>query len=178
GHRAAGPLFRPALRRTDAAADRGDSDRDPGRDAPLPVARKRPRAREPDRAGGDSLVRPTPHGPARAPRPPVYPGGAGRERVDARGSRAGAHHARARGDELDARRPAGRRRAPRDEADDSSVLDEAAGDRPPRLMTTGVLPAPRLIRAQWSVLRRRVPRRAHRPVAPRATTSERPRRDQ
>src|SRR5207302_2627808 len=87
--------------------------------------------------GESSLGRPTAHSPARTPRPPVYPDGAERKRVDARGDQAGPRRVCPRGDELDRRRPAGRCRAPRNEADDSSVVYETARDRAPFLIRGG-----------------------------------------
>ena len=69
--------------------------------------------------------------------PSVYPAGAGRQRVDARASQAGPRDTRPGGDELDRRWPPGRCRAPRNEADDASVVYEAARDRAARLICGG-----------------------------------------
>src|SRR5439155_6166989 len=131
------PPFRPALRGADAAADRG---------IPTETLDALRRYRWPgnvrelenliERAvilsAGPRLTVPLEHlGPS------VYPACAGRQRVDARASQAGPRDTRPGGDELDRRWPPGRCRAPRNEADDASVVYEAARDRAARLICGG-----------------------------------------
>jgi hypothetical protein len=62
--------------------------------------------------------------------------------------RASARRAHARGVGLGDRRPPGRRRAPRDEADDPPVADEAARDRPPPMIRFGRGPGSHAARAR------------------------------